>query len=67
MQEININKIFNFINPKLGINYNFLKYNSVYASFAMANREPTRKDFVNAEKGRTHYQNNYMILNSAIV
>lgn len=52
MQEININKIFNFINPKLGINYNFLKYNSVYASFAMANREPTRKDFVNAEKGK---------------
>lgn len=48
MQHIQINKTFNFINPKFGISYSFANYHKVYASAAMANREPTRKDFINA-------------------
>jgi iron complex outermembrane receptor protein len=41
---------FNFFNPKTGIFFNFNAQNSVYASFAVANREPTRADFKDASK-----------------
>jgi iron complex outermembrane receptor protein len=36
---------FTFFNPKAGLTYNFNPYNKVYASFAIANREPVRDDF----------------------
>ena len=38
---------FTFFNPKLGLNYKFNKQNSLYASFARANREPNRTDYEN--------------------
>ena len=42
-----------FINPKVGLTYSFSPFNSVYASFAVANREPNRNDYVdNTAKGR---------------
>jgi iron complex outermembrane receptor protein len=41
---------FNFFNPKTGIFFNFDAHNSAYASFATANREPTRADFKDASK-----------------
>ena len=37
---------FNFFNPKLGLFYNLNKNKSAYASFAIANKEPNRNDFV---------------------
>ena len=45
---INIDTSFFFVNPKIGIQYNMSQQNSIYASFAMANREPTRNDMVDA-------------------
>lgn len=39
---------FNFFNPKFGLNYKFDKYNAVFASFAIANREPNRNNYTDA-------------------
>lgn len=36
---------YNFFNPKLGLSYNINNRHSVYASYAVGNREPVRKDF----------------------
>ncbi|PQV51659.1 iron complex outermembrane receptor protein [Jejuia pallidilutea] len=36
---------FNFFNPKVGLTYKHSDFNSFYASFAIANREPNRDDF----------------------
>ena len=39
------NLTFDFINPKAGLMYDFNTSNNVYASVAVANREPVRRDF----------------------
>ncbi len=44
MQEIDIHDEFHFVNPKAGITYQKNGHN-VYGNFAMANREPTRKNY----------------------
>ena len=44
---IDVDANFNFFNPKLGFTYNINTYNNLYASFAVANREPNRNDFEN--------------------
>lgn len=36
---------YNFVNPKAGLSYRFNAQHSLYASYAIANREPVRKDF----------------------
>ncbi len=36
---------FDFINPKLGLTYQLSSASNVYASFAVANKEPVRSDF----------------------
>jgi iron complex outermembrane receptor protein len=40
-----VNDNFNFFNPKAGFNYDFNPKNSIYFSFARANREPNRDDY----------------------
>ncbi|MBA6156041.1 TonB-dependent receptor [Tenacibaculum sp. S7007] len=42
---IDVDKDFNFFNPKLGFTYKVNNENSLYASYAKANREPNRNDF----------------------
>lgn len=37
-----------FFNPKIGANYNLNSKMSIYASFAVGNKEPNRDDFVNS-------------------
>jgi len=37
---------YQFFNPKFGINYQLNKTTSVYASYAVGNKEPSRQDFV---------------------
>lgn len=37
---------FHFFNPKFGLNYFINNRHNIYASFAMAGREPTRNDFI---------------------
>ncbi|MDR0793657.1 MAG: TonB-dependent receptor [Chitinophagaceae bacterium] len=41
---LNINRTFNFLNPKAGLSYINNGYN-VYFSYALANKEPNRDDF----------------------
>lgn len=40
-----INESYNFFNPKAGITYKLNDLNNLYASYARANREPSRSDF----------------------
>ncbi|RSC92596.1 TonB-dependent receptor [Tenacibaculum singaporense] len=46
---LNIDTSFSFFNPKLGVTYTINKENSIYASYARANREPNRDDFQNGQ------------------
>lgn len=47
MQKLNIDKDYDFFNPKVGLNYTIGQHN-IYASFGVAQKEPTRDDFTNA-------------------
>jgi iron complex outermembrane receptor protein len=38
----------NFFNPKIGLNYQINPANNIYASLAVANKEPNRDDYVNS-------------------
>ena len=44
MQPIDVDETFNFFNPHVGINYRSGRHN-VFATFAIAQKEPTRADF----------------------
>ena len=44
MQPINVDKRYNFLNPRLGISYT-TNHHKTFASVAVAHREPTRSDF----------------------
>ena len=45
LDAIDVDANFDFFNPKLGFTYNVNENNNLYASFAVANREPNRNDF----------------------
>ena len=45
--NLNIDKSYSFFNPKVGLTYKINNNNSIYTSFARANREPNRDDFKN--------------------
>jgi iron complex outermembrane receptor protein len=40
-----------FFNPKLGLTYTFTNGNRIFASYAVAHREPNRIDLINADPG----------------
>ncbi len=42
-----------FLNPKFGFTQEINGNSTLYASYAMGNREPVRSDFINAPKGKT--------------
>ena len=42
-----MDKSFNFFNPKFGLNYDITPNHKVYASYAIAHKEPTRNNFEN--------------------
>lgn len=48
-----IDKKYRFINPKFGFTYKLNQFGDVYASYAIANREPIRTDFIDAPNGIT--------------
>ncbi len=50
--EVDIDKDYFFFNPKLGLSIQ-IPLGMVYGSFAVANREPIRSDFLDAEEGVT--------------
>ena len=50
LQDITRNTSFSFFNPKIGMNYQLNTEASVYASYAVGNKEPNRTDFVDNVK-----------------
>ncbi len=52
LSDITQSYIFNFVNPKAGINWNISEKHRVFASFGMSHREPTRSDFRDAPDDR---------------
>ncbi len=44
---------YSFFNPKFGLTYELGSGQSLYASYALANREPVRKDFVDNPQNQT--------------
>ena len=58
-QILDVDKTYDFFNPKAGINYSKNGHNA-FASFAMANREPSRNNFTDAlAKERPTYETLY--------
>ena len=54
LRNINQEHNFNFFNPKLGIFYQPASNQNLYLSFAVANREPNRDNYVDANpEGKT--------------
>ena len=45
MQLLDVDEPFNFFNPKAGLNWQIDARNRVYASFAVAQKEPTRNNY----------------------
>jgi len=47
-----VDETYTFFNPKLGVTFSFKENMDVYASFAIANREPVRDDLINNEDAK---------------
>ncbi|HOA37173.1 MAG TPA: TonB-dependent receptor plug domain-containing protein [Flavihumibacter sp.] len=56
--ELRINNQYNFFNPKLGLNYRQNNWN-LYASLAVANKEPNRDDFEAGANTQPKYESLY--------
>ncbi|MBD5257620.1 MAG: TonB-dependent receptor [Barnesiella sp.] len=52
MGRLNIDRKFDFFNPKAGLNYTFGKYHRAFASWSVAHKEPTRNNFIDCPPGR---------------
>ncbi|WP_337041859.1 TonB-dependent receptor [Emticicia sp. 17c] len=50
LQDITQKASYQFFNPKVGLNYQLSTQASVYASYAVGNKEPNRTDFVDNAK-----------------
>jgi len=48
MQNLNVNEMFNFFNPKAGLYYKLNPKNVLYGSIAVAHREPNRNNYTDA-------------------
>ena len=51
MQRLDVDRKYNFFNPKLGLHYTFARAHSVYASAAVGQKEPTRNNFTDIREG----------------
>lgn len=51
MQRLEINRRYNFFNPKLGLHYSFARNHAIYGSAAVGQKEPTRNNFTDIRKG----------------
>lgn len=52
LRDITQSHVFNFFNPKTGLVYSISDYDNIYASVSVANREPSRNNFKDAEEGK---------------
>ena len=51
MQRLDINRRYNFFNPKFGLHYSFARDHAIYGSAAIGQKEPTRNNFTDIRKG----------------
>lgn len=51
MQRLDINRRYDFFNPKIGLHYTFCRAHSLYASAAVGQKEPTRNNFTDIRQG----------------
>ncbi len=49
MQDLNINEQFDFFNPKFGLNWQINPSHRLFASFSVANKEPTRNNYTDGK------------------
>jgi iron complex outermembrane receptor protein len=49
LRQLDVEAKFNFFNPKAGLTYSLSDKSQLYASYAVANREPVRDDFLDFE------------------
>ncbi len=45
MQTFDVDETYDFLNPRVGATWNFARNHTLFASFAIAQKEPTRDDF----------------------
>ena len=50
-QPLAVDKKFNFFNPKIGLNWNITLNHRAYASFSVAQKEPTRNNYTEGNSG----------------
>lgn len=55
----NVDENYGFFNPKAGVTYQLNNKNSLYLSYARANREPSRDDFENNENVKPEQLNDF--------
>ena len=48
MQRLDFDKNFDFLNPKMGVFYQINKKNQIFTSFAVAHREPNRRNYTDS-------------------
>ena len=53
LRDITQETTFDFFNPKVGLTYRLSAASNVYASYALANKEPVRSDFTDWPVGQT--------------
>ena len=53
LSSYSVDEKYTFLNPKFGLTYKINDSLLVYASYAVANREPIRSDFIDADEGET--------------
>ena len=51
LQRLDIDRQYNFVNPKIGLTYSPSAQHDIYASFAVAQKEPTRNNFTDIREG----------------
>ena len=53
LSSYSVDEKYTFLNPKWGLTYKFNDSLLFYASYAVANREPIRSDFIDTDEGKT--------------
>jgi iron complex outermembrane receptor protein len=54
--NIDVDAVFNFFNPKAGITYTLSDVSQLYASYSIANREPVRDDFIDFQGSNPQHE-----------
>lgn len=49
MRPLTVDKKFDFFNPKVGLNWNITPHHRAYASFSVAQKEPTRNNYTDGD------------------